>query len=63
MQLDGSPFYWDVVLNNFNMAYADEDSIIDQKYENRIFWYLYLKILFFMLIEENEYLKKYSTKQ
>ena len=27
----------DVVLDNFNMSYRDEDSILDQKYEQQLF--------------------------
>ena len=33
MQSDGSSFCEDVVLDNFNMEYSDEDSISDKKYE------------------------------
>ena len=31
MQLDENSFYGDVVLNIFNMAYRDKDSILKQK--------------------------------
>ena len=30
-------FCGDVVLDNFNMSYRDEDSILDQKYEQQLF--------------------------
>ena len=33
MQSDGDSFCEDVVLDSFNMAYRDEDSILDQKNE------------------------------
>ena len=41
MQSDGNSFCGDVVLDNFNMSYRNEDSILDQKYEKQIFWDLY----------------------
>ena len=50
-------FWGDIVLDSFNMAYGDGGSIIDQKYENQIFWDLYKDYK----IKENTYLKKYST--
>ena len=37
MQSDGNSFYGDVVLKSFNKAFRDKDSILDQKYEKRIF--------------------------
>ena len=36
MQSDGNRFCGDVVLDNLNMAYKHEDSILDQKYEKQI---------------------------
>ena len=41
MQSDGNSFCGDVVLDGFNMSYRDEDSILEQKYEKQISWYLY----------------------
>ena len=37
MQADGNSFCGDVVMNSFNMAYRDEDSILDQIYKKQIF--------------------------
>ena len=36
-------FFEDVVLDRFNMAYRDEDIILDQIYKNQIFWILYFE--------------------
>ena len=36
-QSDGNNFRGDVVLDRVNMAYMDESSILDQKYESWIF--------------------------
>ena len=33
-----------VVLDSFNMAFRDEDSIIDQMYANKYFWIFIIKI-------------------
>ena len=41
MQSDGNIFCGDVVLDGFNTAYMDEDSILDQKYEKPISMDLY----------------------
>ena len=41
MQSDGNSFGGDVVLDSFNVAFRDEDSILDQKYEKQILWDLY----------------------
>ena len=41
IQSDKKGFWGDVVLDNFNMAYRDEDSIWDQKYEMKILCDLY----------------------
>ena len=41
MQSDGNNVNGDVVLDNFDMAYGDEDSILYQKYEKQIFWDCY----------------------
>ena len=38
MQSDGKSFCGDVVLDSFNMEYSDEDSILEKKYEKKIFW-------------------------
>ena len=38
MQSDGNSFCGKVVFDSFNMAYRDEDRILDQKYEKQIFW-------------------------
>ena len=37
----GNSVWGDVVLDSFNIAYRDEGSIWEQKYEKQIFWYLY----------------------
>ena len=37
MQLDGSSFYGDVVLDSMNMAFRDKDSILDQIYGKLMF--------------------------
>ena len=47
----------DVVLDSFNMAYRDEDSILNQKYEKQICKGLYYEIIF-KGIEETKHLKK-----
>ena len=41
MQSDGNIFCGDVVLDGFNSAYMDEDSILDQKHEKQIYMDLY----------------------
>ena len=41
MQSDGICFYGNVVLDSFNNASRDKDSILDQKYEKQIFLDLY----------------------
>ena len=41
MQSDGNSFCGDVVWDGFNMSYRDEDSILEQQYENKISWDLY----------------------
>ena len=38
MQSDETGFCGDVVLDSFNMAYRDEDRILEQKYEKQISW-------------------------
>ena len=40
MQSDGNSFCGDVVLDSFDMAYRDKDSILDQQYVKLISWYL-----------------------
>ena len=45
MQSDGNSFCGDVVLDGFNMSYRDEDSILEQKYENQIFRIIFMMIL------------------
>ena len=42
MQSDGYSFYGDVVLDSFNIAYRDEESILDQKQIYLDFYYDYL---------------------
>ena len=37
----GTVFWGNVVLDSVNMAYRDEDSILDQIYEKQIFLNLY----------------------
>ena len=62
MHSDGNiSFCGDVVLDGFNMVYNDEDSISDQTYKKQIFLDFYFEDL--SIIEENSYLKKYSTLQ
>ena len=56
MQSDRESFRGDFVLGSFNMANRDDGSILDQKYEKQIFLNPYIED-----IEENAYLKKYST--
>ena len=41
MQSDGNSYIGDVVLNNFNMPYSDEDSNLDPKFEKQIFCALF----------------------
>ena len=41
MQSDGNRFWGDVVFDSFNMAYQDENSILDWKYEKQISLALY----------------------
>ena len=41
MQSDKNSFFGDVVVNSFYMAYIDDYSILDKKYEKKIFWNLY----------------------
>ena len=41
MQSDGKSFCGDVFLDSNNMTYRDADSVLDQKYENQIYWDLY----------------------
>ena len=41
MRLDGNSFCKDVVLDGLKMVYSDDDSILDQKYNKRIFLDLY----------------------
>ena len=58
MQSDRNSYCGDVVLDSLDMAYRVEDSIWDQKYKRQIFRNLYYEDF---KIEENPYLKKYST--
>ena len=48
MQSDGNSFCGDVVWDGFNMSYRDEDSILEQHYENQISWDLYYKDFIFL---------------
>ena len=53
-----------VVLNSVDMAYRDEDRILDSIYRKQnIFEFYYEYLKFFRVIEENAYLQKYSTAQ
>ena len=61
MQSDGNRFCGDVLLDSVNMAYGHEESVLDQKYEKQISRDRIIKIWNFEVIEENAYLKKYST--
>ena len=47
MQSDGNNFRGDVVSDGFNMSYRDEDSILEQKYENKYLGIFIMKILYF----------------
>ena len=44
-QSECNSYFGDVVLDSFNMAYRDEDSVRDNKYDKKIFWNLYNKNL------------------
>ena len=48
MQSDRNSFNEDVVLLSFNKAFRDRDSILEQKYEKRIFWDRYYEDFIFM---------------
>ena len=62
MQSDGHSFCGEVVLDSLKMSYREEGSILDRKYGRQIFWYVYYEDYFTLrVIEENAYLKKYST--
>ena len=52
MQSEGNSFYGDVVFLSFNRAFRDKDSILEQKYEKRIFWDLYYEDFNFIILEE-----------
>ena len=43
VQSDGNNFCGDVVLDSFNLAYKDQDNILDKIYEKQIFSVLYYK--------------------
>ena len=43
MQSDENSFCGDVILDSFNMAYMDWDSILDQNFEKQKFIILYLE--------------------
>ena len=45
LQLDLNSFCGDVVLDSFNMANKDEDIILDNIYEEKIYWNLYYENL------------------
>ena len=45
MQSDLKSLRGDVVLYTFNMAYRDEDIILEQIYKEQIFWDLYFEDL------------------
>ena len=65
MQSNGNSLYGDVVLDGVNMAYRDEDNIFT-KYMRGKYFIIILSWRFQILhrvIEENRYLKKYSTLQ
>ena len=47
MQSDGNNFCGDVVLGSLNMSYIDEDSILEEKYEQQISWDLYYEDFIF----------------
>ena len=41
MQSDGNSFWGDVVLDSFDMAYRDEDNILDQMNKTNMFGFYY----------------------
>ena len=45
MQSDGNSFCGDVVLNIFNMAFRDEENILDQAYKSK-----YVRIIIMMIL-------------
>ena len=44
VQSDRNSCCLNLVLDSFNMAFRDEDSIIDQMYANKYFWIFIIKI-------------------
>ena len=44
IQSDRNSFCGDVVLGSFNMAFGDDNSILDQIYENKICYFFYMMI-------------------
>ena len=65
MHSDGNSLGGDVILDGFNMAYKDEDNILDQIYvwKENLFGLSFWKFKIFRMIKENWYLKKYSIIQ
>ena len=53
MQSDGNSFCRDVALDSVNMAYKDEDSILDQYMKSKYFSIFIMQIFIFRVIEEN----------
>ena len=45
MQSDRNSYRGDVVLDSVNIAYMNEESILDHIYEKHIFWIIIKKIL------------------
>ena len=62
MQSDGNSFCGDVVLGSFNMSYRDEDIYFKVKVcKANILEFLLWRFYILRVIDENAYLKKYST--
>ena len=62
MQSDGNSFCGDVILDSFNMANSDEDSILDKKICKAIILLTLLKRFWiFRVIDKYAFLNKYST--
>ena len=62
-QSKSNSFWGDVVFDSVNMAYSDEDSIIDQIYSSKYFRTFIKRFKILRVIEENAYNMIYSTQQ
>ena len=61
MQSDQNGFCEYVSFDSFNVSYRDEDSMLDQILNANILESLFTTFLILEVINENAYLKKYST--